>query len=572
MKFGAHCLYPPRDCVLEALQLGVQSYSEMYPEFTLLTRLLSWMSATRGVVASVAFMTRVYKMLLNHMSNLSSPAAGMNAFTKLLREGSPILWLPADNEASPSLFVDGNMWSLSSIVSRDPTSKFNFECSPVKALNQYDVGHYADCMRTLFARKRVCTVCLAHEGMFGARGAPLQDRKIFAQTCTCVDEGFNKFVVDLPGLIRSSPSLADMLSLLRYYKNEFLSGNESELGSKTLLEDRNNRIAVDVKSTVVSISKEIWKCFNSSNCLHPYAPDALRTARHVFEKECLLMTLKGEFVRSQDSDMFAIVVDNISMFECFEDQISTESVCLIDGLSKGEVSLSNNHTCLDTLAEERRDFMELPPNEFFMKTGFIPPETFFAPNSSLPLMQFLEVPCLSQFVTETTSFADKSFDVTNTIQCMNALLRLIQMFLLKSEICSRVDQLAQSTRVRSLLDMKIYGCENLNYSLYLHIPQLGIKATEENLTHDFFYDSSENILLINHLCAYDVRKDLCIDLAMKAIKIEVALMQRNQCVEVMDPLFKVLKKYSRRQGWKVSEMGCTWQRTSSIVGVNVCYP
>lgn len=497
-------------------------------------------------------MSRIYELLFVHMQNESSNEMGKREFLKLLRDDSPILWLPTGNHSSAASFVDGSMWRLSSIISTDPTSKFNSEDSPVKAIDQY----YKKSIGKLFSRKKVCTVCRALEGMFGARGSPLQSRHLFAQTCSCVDVGFNQFVTDLPGLIRSSPSLADMISLLRHFKDTYvLSGNESELESKALLEAR-NRIGDDVKDTVVSISKEIWKCFNIENCLHPYAPDALRAAKKVFQEERLLMTLNGDFVRSQDTDMIAIVVDDKSMFDCFEDQMDSEKICFIDGLSEGEVVLSNKHVCLDTLAASRQAFMELPPNEFSMNTNYIPGETFFAPNSSLPLMQFLEVPCLSQFVTETSSFSDKIFDVTKTTEGLNALLRLVQMFLLDSEISYLVDHLAASSRVRSLLDMKIYGCESLNYSLSLEIPQLDINVTRDNLTRDFFLDSSSDILLIDPQCTYDVRKDLCIGLVMKAVKIEVALMQRNQCVDIMDSLSKILKKYSRRPEWKVRDVGC----------------
>jgi hypothetical protein len=447
------------------------------------------------------------------------------------------------------------MWKLSAVILNDPTSKFDFANSPVKAVSQY-----YEVIWKLFSRKQVCTACRASEGMFGTRGAPLLgSRQICAQTCTCVDLGFGQFVNDLPGLVRSTPSLADMISLLRHYRDVYTrSGTDSEPDLESSRVGRQTRIGEDVKATLVSISKEVWKCFNIENCLHPYSPCALRAAREVFQKENLLMALNGVFVRSQDSDMTAIVVDDKSMLACFEDQLDNGNICLIDGLSdqliEGEVSLANKHICLDTLAAARQTFMELPPKEFLMSTDYIPPETFFAPNNSLSLMQFLEVPCLSQYVTETSSFSEKNFDVTNTADCLNSLLRLVQMFLLGSEKSYLVDQLPGCSRVRALLDMKIYGCENLTYSLSLDIPQLDIMATKEDMTHDFYHDYAKNILLIDHECVYAVRRDLCIDLVMKAVKIEVALLERNQCLDMMGSLSKLLKKYSRRQGWKVSHI------------------
>ena len=551
MNFGAHCLYLSKQCALDAQSLGVQIYSEEAPEFTLLTGLLRWMSDTTCVVASVKFMARVYKLLFDYMSaGESSNALGRREFVKLLQDDCPILWFPAENEVQWDLFVDGQMWRRSDVILSDPTEKFNFEQSPVKVLGNI----YTD-VSQLFSRK-LCAVCRAHEGMFGACGAPLSERKISAQMCSCVVHGFNLFVPDMPGLVRSSPSLGDMISLLRHFKDKYETkrDDESESESESLLMKRRKRIREDMKTTMVSISKEVWKCFNIENSLLPYSPGALRSAREAFQSESLLITLNGLFVRSQDTTIASIVVDDKSMFECFKDEFFDKNICLIDGMSEDEVSLPNKHTCLDTLTESRRAFMDLPCEEFMLNTGYIPGETFFAPNNSLSLMQFLEVPCLSHYVTETSSFAEKTDDITKTTELLNGLLRLVQMFLLDSEISYIVDhQLLYSTRVRALIDMKIYGCDSLKYALSLTIPQLGIEASRENLTRDFFHDTVSNTLLVGHQCSYDVRRDLCIGLVMKAIRIEVALLQRNQCVDIMKSLHSVLKKYSRREEWKVRE-------------------
>jgi hypothetical protein len=556
MKLGAHCLYPPRDCTQAALQLGgVQSYSEMCPEFTLLTGLLRWMSATTsGLVASVAFMSRVYLQLMDCMKPSDCNAFGKREFIKLIRDDAPLLWFPMNFPCGDAAaFVDGSMSPLSSVVFKDLSHKFNFESAPVKILSQY----YDDQVAELFVRKGICCACRAQEGMYGTRGAPLLgDRKILSQTCDCKDVGFGNFVQDMPGLVRSSPSLVDMLSLLRHFRNEYsIIDEESEL--ETFRETGKARIREEVESTLVSMSKEIWKCFNIENCLHPYSPDALREAKQIFQDEPLLLALSGGFVLSHDSDMPALVVDNQAMFECFDDQFGDKDVCLIGGLSDQfvkEVSLEDKDASLDSLAVSRRAFMDLPPEIFRKQTDYLPGEVFFTPSNLLPLMKFLEIPSLSEYVTETSSFSKRTYDATNTIECLNSMLRLVQMYWLKSEKTYLVDQLAVSTRIRALLDMKVYGCEHLSYSLSLDIPRLGVQARKDNLTRDFYHDCSENILLISHECKYDVRRDLCIGLVMKAVKIEVALLERNQCLDLIKPLDQMLRKYSRRAGWKVRDI------------------
>lgn len=548
MKMGAHCLYLPQNCSVQDVEfLGVQRYSEDRPHCSLCVGILRWMSETSSYcdhLASVAFMTRLYNTIFNQISN-SGFDIERKEMVKLLTTDGPVIWFPNDVEGGSSQFSSGKMWKLSSVIVKDPSLKFiNVKDFPVKVLSDY---YYDSSIALLFSRKRLCNACRAKEGMFGARGAPTKAKEIYSQTCNCIEEGFGTFVPDMPGLLRTSPALADMISLLRHYISLHVPTDGSE--KEKIISSRNERVREDIKSVMISVSKEVWKCFNSHNCLHPYSPKDLCTAKAIFQNEQLLLTMDGIIVSSQDLRHSLLVVDDRSIFDCFRDLLCCDNLQLLDGcistIAAVEEDFSAGPICLDELAASRQRFLELPPTDFSCYVGNIPPETFFAPNNMLYLMKFLEIPLLSHFVTETTNFSCKTFDGTNTADVFNKLFMLTLMFLRKLEKSNLVDQLPAAARVKALLDLNICGSRSLNYSVSICIPHLDINASKDNVQRSFYLDISTQTLFIEHDCPYNTRRSLCIDLIMRAIRVEVALLEKNQCLDMMKDLNDLLEKYSQ---------------------------
>jgi hypothetical protein len=522
-----------------------------------------------------------------------------------------------ETETESNDLVLGKMCTLSEVVIRDPTDKFfDHPLTPIRVLNRY----YEDSQfLSLFTRVRICRVCTAYEGLFGTRGQPLEtdrgDRAIYEQQCTCEDRGFGQYLGRMSGLVRSSPNLQDMLHFIKNLISKFQEMNNGEY------DERATSAATDllfinptaggdllkrIKELLGIISREIWKCFNIQNSIHGYNPQALHEMRTEFTQESLLPTLNSKFVSLSaahaahcSSPFLLLAVDDMEIFKLFRSEFHefekqqqqshaaapapTPLLHWIDG-SNDEQAFWQEEEISDApsydLSEYEisfRKFFQLSSSEFYSKALTIPPETFFAPNSLLPLLKYLRVPTLSQFTTiqwvlntqqqhrhrhhhhpagqghslpPGTKTAAHAF-----LPLMNSLLVMSQGFILKefsSMLSIPLLTSSSSSRIQRLRNLTVRSCDDLHRYVAVEIPQISLKVDAKKQSQEFHFNAQENILYLDSSVSYSRCRELVVFLICKAVKVEIALLTLNQQIDFMSSLRNNLLKYSKIQNFSVS--------------------
>ena len=184
-------------------------------EFPLMAKYLQWSARQDYIVSNIDFMSKIYDSI--HSKILSMGSINTITITKLpeiadlqsmIEKDSPFIWIPSTlpmNASDTTTHTFGTFYPLSELVIRYPgkDDRYRFDNCPVKIIKYYycenleNLNHMnnstypftsvsnnhnnvaipsTDSMDIshLLARKDICKVCQAVEGMFGARGSSIK--------------------------------------------------------------------------------------------------------------------------------------------------------------------------------------------------------------------------------------------------------------------------------------------------------------------------------------------------------------------------------------------------------------
>eukprot|EP01034_Spumella_vulgaris_P034636 gene34636-42724_t len=558
---GAHAMYSTVEMTLFAHQAGkylglLHSHNAIVDLEYILGQFLWMCSRPEGstVVASLSSMRDTYSHMFEFMQQ-SSDHPHAQTIRSLLEEDRPFLWFPDTVTLDESGLTDqhviaqGKMFRLSSVFAVDPTKVFSLVSDKMKELARF----YPN-LGEMFSRKRCCPVCQAVEGMFGASGQKIGVR--FGElACTCTDKSFGQFVPEAGGLVRTGPAMKDSLVLLRRYQEEILSVDDPGGDDYSLIpsvrEEQKTVLMGVVRGTLDAISREVWKCFHIPNSLHAYAPDALRLLKDTFTSERLLPVMDGhEFVSGVDSALHSIVVDDSAVIDAFASLLKAVSdVSWIDGkvthsdffkrLPGADGTTPNEVYDIDSFEIEKQRFLSLSAKEFYLAVNSISPTTFYAPNNMLALLDLLGLRKLSEFVRQ-----DVQFEVTPTrgdksgvFAMLNNILSVAQRFLMHKG----QHNLSGTPSFLKIAALVVKDCKHITRHLKLDFQ--GIEA-ETDCEEMFHYDMTENVLYVDASVDKPEKIKFCVDLVMSAIRIEVAVLNKNTLNSIMDDLAKLLTKWA----------------------------
>ena len=500
--------------------------------------LMMWMSETKTFYCTVQDMIGIYTALATDTNILP-----------LLERDAPLVWIPRQLEGH-SIRI-GDMYPLTALAKDDPTGRFDEVSCGVKTLAAYrrvDAGSLQ-----LFAPTKYCSACQALEGMYGTIGSR-KDLYFGKQKCACLDNSVGLRIKHLTYRVKNSPSLMDNIKLIQYYRDLYLESSSGTIIRK----DMQEKFAQKYRNLLEPISREIWKCFHIDWCLHAYSAESMRAMQEVFRQEKLLFTIDGLFVSAEPEGKTLLVVDDKSLFAAFENDLKSSSQCQeqvrwIDGarnhggIFSDEVyddkSVSYD---IEEFESRCRAFVELDPHLFQDKAGTIPPETFFAPQSMLSLLRLLGISEFSKFVVVEWNIGDLSPESVGFTSTFNELLRISQMFLLaQDESCSLVPILTNKERLQKLLGLRVFESNDLNRTLTLHIPEVGVDIPNRLQKQKYYLDTEKNMLFIDKGLQFSDVGEISIQMILKAARVEMALLKLNQNVELMAKLKGTLEKFLR---------------------------
>ena len=510
------------------------------------------------------------------------------------------------SDDSRNVVMKGSFYSLSHVVKSDPSENFiKLDSIPVKVIRVY----YKD-MENYFGRKVYCTVCQCAEGMFGVAGHPIKslcNRRIGLQTCSCIDTGFGKFLPNQSGLVRKSPSLEQLMLLLAFYRDEIkqmdnLTNNQIISHSKKQHGDLSETRKIymqEIKDILTGISRDIWKCFHIKNSLHPYSADSLNHMKLKFHSEEFLLTINGEFIALSsnviddnhddegdddahrvDYNSYIIAIDDMNAFKAFETDLnlcflhsdSIYRILWLDGTNTSnehttilghdtDIYESNNHAITDStnlydlenLIQDTNNMLNSTEYIFKSAVGYISPMTFFAPKSLLPLFRFLDIPLFSHYVKSDWFLDANAKENIEIYFLINSLLLITQTYLFsKNHIYPNLYQRLQpAERIRKLFQLKILLCDNLYRNISIKL----LTFEKNNQIKSYhYYDDSMNVLYLDKNIPKADKHNLFINIIMSIIRVEVAVLEKNQCIELISGLETLLKKMIDKNMNKVSQL------------------
>ena len=397
----------------------------------------------------------------------------------------------------------------------------------------------------------------------------------------------HRYVPEMQGLVRLTPSLEDFISVLKYHR-------EKLRGVSAAGEDLQPMMVV-----LESISTNIWKSFYIKKSLHPYSPQALSALKQTLLSCDLLPTLSstgeptGIFVSAtgettdllvddeeeeedtdkncRKSDMIRVIsVDDLSLFKMLQGHLtgkvrSGKIHWIYTGHAGGvtdptELDFDDVNCDLMRLEDDVKETLDLTQSEFNIAVNTIAPETFLAPKSTATLFHFLGVTTLSSlFVTEaSTAPSEASRASLKTaapqdwspaafaLNIINSLLEIAQRFLYTQ---GRADlfQLAERGRLKSLLLLQFQDSAYLQRVVRIKPGLLPpeYEGFEMSQTMPFKRDKDPEIpLLINKSCSEGEVVAMGIDLIMHALRIEIALNDQNQRLDLMTSLAIAMDQFA----------------------------
>eukprot|EP00596_Hydrurales_sp_CCMP1899_P000311 CAMPEP_0119053330 /NCGR_PEP_ID=MMETSP1177-20130426/74359_1 /TAXON_ID=2985 /ORGANISM="Ochromonas sp, Strain CCMP1899" /LENGTH=931 /DNA_ID=CAMNT_0007033255 /DNA_START=3359 /DNA_END=6154 /DNA_ORIENTATION=- len=268
-----------------------------------------------------------------------------------------------------------------------------------------------------------------------------------------------------------------------------------------------------------------------------------------------------------------ISVDDMSIYKLLEPVLKAKKldtrICWMDGCVVNP-SNTNEFTNVDTEYNTNNlnnSIINLSPEEFMSVTTTIADNTFKAPKTTVSLFKFLDIPSLSRIVEESWTEGDLPLPPSSTLlfdsstiptcqpatlimSSLNALLEVAQRFLNKNGRGDLCETLTQSIRFQSLFELKVSECADLRRQLCLNLSSFGpaykgvIVEAEESLSYHRGYNTTQT-LVVNKSISPTVVLQLCVDLIMQPMRIEVALRDKNQSLELMDNLRSLMIKFSK---------------------------
>lgn len=588
---GPHAAYIPKDNLHKDANISDLckifhfyrvSYNNECP--SLLADLLDWMSQQSNVVLffNENFLKSVYTRIFDHMKSVTHIHTSLKdtayaTMTRLIDGDFPILWVKnvslLDEEYScENDYYAGGMVRLSRVCSDDKTTKLCFDSSPIKVLSY----HYKEVARDIalfFSREKVCSLCRAVEGMFGAHGCAWTDytqvtlsssHKVDVTVrCNCLftkfGKGFEQFFPMKRGLIKTSPSAMDFVEVMRYYRGIALTAIaqiESCASPSQRLEYENTKTLAfrEIREIIRILSSNIWKCFNIKLSLHPYSPSMLAELSQVFLSEPLLPSFDSlRFVKA--SSQSCIFVDDSDDFELFREYFeSEEDLEWVGGETLDDSPIEKEYTkdiaesaesySLHMLTHDVAALLTTSPQDFNQRVNFLNPLTFFASKTAGSLMKLLGVPDLSLSVFKTVladvlPASEVTIDLTANL---NRLLKVSQLFLKKSS----VNLMIEKTRLQRFLNLEIFESSPLSRVFTLKRGAVDVEKHKE-VPFIFQHDpSTESFkLYLNRSISIEERQSLAVSLVHTAVRIDVSLQTLTKNDELMEALRLLLDKFSK---------------------------
>jgi len=534
----------------------------------LLLKQFEWMARQRNatIISDIPYMRQMYVSIYKYME-MHPTEAFTNAIKKIFIKDAPFLWFP-DNLNHEDRQAQGKFYPLSKVFESDPTPTKSFHAisSDIKNLS-YFYGENRKFVE-IFARPSCCNVCKSVEGMFGVKGLP-RGTSFGSLHCTCLDKGFGKFV-EIGGLVRKGPNLGDIITLLRHYSVSCVRDESDDvLIVKSLREKRREEALTEVKSTLESISREVWKCFHLKYCLHPYSSDNLELLKAVFSREQLLPAIDSSAFVSLEASLNSIAVDDQIAFELFHEEL--KNLGTVQWIDAKILKLDYFSIATDAAADRRiydimsfkqskELFLQLPVHEFTAAANTLPPETFFAPQNMLPLLEFLEVPKLTRFLSIKWNMKEIPTHSSIVLTFLNKFLCVAQTVLWCRLDHSEglIQALTNTGRVQKLLKVNVISCSSITRNCHLALESISCERSH-TVTHHM--DIANNVLYVDQKIDKSIASDLCILLVMSAVRFELAKLVLNQNVDLMKELQNVLAKITTYEYDEIiSYLGVEYER------------
>jgi hypothetical protein len=266
-----------------------------------------------------------------------------------------------------------------------------------------------------------------------------------------------------------------------------------------------------------------------------------------------------------------IAVDDMSTFKMLEPVLKElkliSSICWIDGCtisSNSSLEFVDEEVEYDTKALEKDSILNLSMEEFRVVVNIIPDKTFKAPKTTVSLFNFLKIPSLSKLVKEhwtqgdlttpslpSTSRKDSSPSPTAVIiSNVNALLEVAQRILFKNGRGDLCELLIQSSGFQSLFDLKVLECFDLRRQLSLNLSSFGgdfigvIAEAEQSMPYHRDSDTAKPLLVSASILHTELLQ-MCIDLIMRPLRIEIALKDTNQRLDLIKDVSLWMTKFSK---------------------------
>eukprot|EP01039_Chlorochromonas_danica_P005113 gene5113-5619_t len=455
-SFGAHAVYFPLDLFRKHLNsFYVKFFNMCYithseqPEISLMAQFWLWTSyyTAASLVSYSGFMNWIYKTCCeafceekkdgNKNSSDSSSDVLVKTVDYLLTSNTvAVFWIPLEQQCDKKQYYLGKMMNFHELVKEDRGNVLPAE-GPIKILSNYN---YETQVKDYFTREKYCNSCKVIEGKFGTHGQSKSQAALVKNTCTCKksDCYLGDCYPERSGFIAESPSLSQMVSVLRWYRGQFDGAPARDRHRQSVMKS-----VIDILST---ISSNIWKCFHIKQALHPYSSDQLRQLIDGLQSYPLI-PLYGrqgltEVGREDVRDKEFLAVDDSIVFEKFKsvllppgddvsdgNMVQKKTMVLLDGglssddelqgvkrtiitffnqerlltsarWQRGEVKPPSSYYDLDKLEEESRALLNAPSPQFEYATRTIPSMTFFAPRNLRALFQLLHIPLLTDYLTE----------------------------------------------------------------------------------------------------------------------------------------------------------------------------
>jgi hypothetical protein len=263
----------------------VFNWNTMYLANEETVNLFVWMSKQRySIIASVHQMGLIYNVVQQHVNK--------SCLQEIITNNEPFLWFPIDDQRIMDGYVAGELYPLSQVVEDDKTGFLQRMLETSIILEANSPSRLSNAIRVVksvyseynfqavspFIRSTVCYACQVLEGMHGRRGIAkchANDPVFMNQSCKCSESHCTVVFRSLPGLIRKSPSVDDLLSVVGNYCSQYIQilllKSENVIYSKHLEE-----LITQIKIIFEAIRKEVCKCFHTTNSLHPYSSSSLR--------------------------------------------------------------------------------------------------------------------------------------------------------------------------------------------------------------------------------------------------------------------------------------------------------